>query len=452
MVWKNRKVLALLRAMVCAGAVAGPLTGCASKSTQAGREAVRAYYNGDFVRAAETLRPLAEKTDENFVLNNARLGSVALTNYQFDEAEGAFLRAYEVMNSVGVNNGGRTLGAVMVSESMRVWKGQPFDRAMVNFYLGLIYYARRDYENARAAFENSLFKLREYGEEEEQEDRYREVESKFVLGHLMLARSWQRLGRDDLAEANFARVRELRPDLAMTADPEINRQSNFLLVVDTGYGPRIQTDFDGAIAGFFPTPNQAGPIACPTIYVNGRPLAENNQIVRPPVDLLALAQDRVWQSIDTVRTIKSAVGTGLIAAGAVQGVRGAYHTGSAQRRDLISSAALLGAGLLLKATSQADTRVWEMLPRTTFVIPMQLAPGLHDLRIQLPTGVSQTWRDVEVAAGVEETTFYVRLLPWREGPFQWPPPYLATPVMTTPAAVGAVPSTPAPYGTDGGGG
>ncbi len=410
------------------------LAGCESTATRQGREAVTSFYSGDFSGAAGTLRPMAGKTNEDFVLNNVRLGSVSLTNYQFDEAEAAFLKAYEVMNSVGVNNGGRTLGAVMVSESLKVWKGQPFDRAMVNFYLGLIYYARHDYDNARAAFENSLFKLRDYGESKDS-DKYREVESKFALGYLMLAKSWQRLGRDDLAETNFARARELRPDLGQTADAPVNARSNFLLVIDSGYGPKIETEFDGSIAGFRPTAQQEGPIPCPTIYVDGKALANNNEVVKPTVDMLMLAQDRVWQSIDTIRTIKSAIGTGLLAAGAVEGIRGATGSGSAQRRDLIAGAALAGAGLLLKATSQADTRVWELLPRTTFVVPMELSPGLHDLRIQLPTGVQQTWRDVELAAGAGETTFYVRLLPWHEGPFQWPPPYLAKPGVTTPTTM-----------------
>src|SRR6516164_7749931 len=42
------------------------------------------------------LEPLAEKTDENFVLNNCRLGSAALAEYDLPTAEAAFLRAYEV--------------------------------------------------------------------------------------------------------------------------------------------------------------------------------------------------------------------------------------------------------------------------------------------------------------------------------------------------------------------
>jgi hypothetical protein len=174
----------------------------------------------------------------------------------------------------------------------------------------------------------------------------------------------------------------------------------------------------------------------PLVYVDGR-VWPTNDVARPPVDLLALAQDRQWQSIDTIRTVKSAIGTGLIAAGAVEGVRGAFEHGSSQRRDLIAGAALAGAGLLLKATSQADTRTWELLPRSTFVVPMQLPPGTHDIRVQFAGGTSQTWQGVQVPGDGSELTFYMRMLPWHEGPFQYPPP-------TAPYAVMGVNELPPP--------
>ncbi|HZZ42719.1 MAG TPA: hypothetical protein VFE58_07260 [Tepidisphaeraceae bacterium] len=405
------------------------LTGCTSQATRQAEQAVTSFYAGDYLAAENGLRPLADNTNNDFVLNNARLGSVALTNYDIPQAEAAFLKAYEVMNSVGVNNGGRSLGAALVSENIKVWKGEPFDRAMVNFYLGMIYYMHHDYENARAAFENALFKLRDYGESKDSKDtdKYRTIESRFVLANLMLAKSWQRLGRDDLAVANFNRVAQLRPDLAALANPELNAKSNFLLVVETGTGPHIVTDFNGSIAGFGPKPYQVGPISCPMVYLDGRSMPTSD-LARPTEDLLALAQDRVWQSIDTIRTVKSVIGTGLIAAGAVEGVRGAYDHGSGQRQDLIAGAALVGAGLLLKATSQADTRAWELLPRTTFVIPLHLDPGAHDVSIQFPGGLSQTWRGVTLPPDNSELTLYMRCLPWHQGPFQWPPPGLNQPL------------------------
>jgi tetratricopeptide (TPR) repeat protein len=384
--------------------------------------AVMDYYSGDYPAAQQKLTPLAEKTDEDFVINNLRLGSVLLPAYELDEAEAAFLRAWEVINSTGVNAGGRTLGAVLVDEKIKVWKGEPFERAMASFYLGLIYYIRQDYGNARGAFENALFKLRDFDPDKNKETA-EEVESNFALALLMLAKSFQRLGRDDLARANFEYVATNHPQLAPLADYEWNEQSNLLLVVDYGYGPRKVTDFDGAMVGFGPTPFEEGPVAQPLVTIDGRPV-DVSSIARAPVDLLAMAQDRKWQSIDTIRTVKSAVGTGLIIGGAVTGMDAAHHRHGARQRDnMIVAGALIGAGLLLKATSQADIRQWEMLPRTTYVIPLKVEPGTHDVSVEFPShsGVRQTWRNLAVPAR-GEATYYMRMQRWNSGPFDWPPP------------------------------
>jgi hypothetical protein len=58
-----------------------------------------------------------------------------------------------VINAGGVNSGGRAVAAVWINEKLKIWKGEPYERAMASFYLGLVYYIRHDYGNARAAFE-----------------------------------------------------------------------------------------------------------------------------------------------------------------------------------------------------------------------------------------------------------------------------------------------------------
>jgi tetratricopeptide (TPR) repeat protein len=397
--------------------------GCAS--TKQERRALRAvddYFAGNYAAARERLRPLAEKTDENFVLNNVRLGSAALVDYDLNEAEDAFLRAYEVINSVGVNDGGRSLGAVLVDEKLRVWKGEPYERAMVNFYLGLIYYMRQDYNNARAAFENALFKLRDYQNPRQRDGNYAEQESNFVAGLIMLGKSWQKLGRDDLARATFQRVHELRPDLRALADYERNERANLLLVIDFGYGPHKVTDFDGSIVGFSPHPGQAGLVPEPRIRLGERYI-DTSGVDRPPFDLLAMAQDRRWQSLDTLRAVKSGLGTGLIYGGAATGIYGADRGNDS---TVAAGLAMMGAGLLLKATSQADVRQWEMLPRTTFIVPLQVPPGTHDLTVDFPRvyGLRQTWRNI-VVPDQGEAVYYIRMQRWHSGPFDWPPPAIA---------------------------
>lgn len=390
------------------------VAGCGPSKAQRDIErALNDYFVGAYPAAIERIAPLADKTNGDFVLNNCRLGSVALAAYDLDLAEAAFLKAYEVINSVGVSKGGRTLGALVVQEDIKVWKGEPFERAMANFYLGLVYYMRRDYPNARAAFENALFKLRDYGDKDDRLDQYREQESDFAVALIMLGKSYQRLGRDDLAAANFRRAFELRPELADLADPNRNAQSNVLLVVDYGHGPRKTTTWDTALVGFTPKPHEAGPIPSMDVIVNGRRI-DHGRLATPLVDLLALAQDRRWQSIDTIRAAKSAVGTGLMAAGAYQGLK--------KDPEYKSAAVLLLAGAMLKASSRADVRHWELLPRTTFLVPLALPPGKHDVTVRFPAwmGLSQTWRGI-VAPEQGEATYYIRMQRWNSGPFDWPP-------------------------------
>jgi len=394
--WKARTTILALVALLLF------LPGCVSPAQQEAQEAVTSYFMGDYLRSVELLKPLAEKTDENFVLNNDRLGSASLAAEDYATAESALLRSYEVINSVGVNNGGRSLGAALVSENIKVWKGEPYERAMVNFYLGVIYYSHHDYGNARGAFENALFKLRDYGEGQEKNDQYKEVESNFVLGYLMLAKSYQRLGRADLAQKNFDRVVQLRPDFASLAAASTNEQSNLLLIVDMGYGPRKTTNGDGTFVGFRPTPQEAGPIPLPSVVVDGR-LQELHNANLPPVDLVAMAQDRQWEDIDTIRAIKSVAGTALVAAG-IGNAAFNHHS------DPAVTFGLIAGGLLLKATAQADTRQWEMLPRTVFILPLHVAPAKHDVILDFPAwpGVRQQWPALD-APETGDNAYYLRL-------------------------------------------
>ena len=392
------------------------LVGCGpTKHEKSASRAVEAYVLGDPARAAEKLRPLAERKDENFVLNNCRLGSSALATYNLTDAENAFLNAYEVINSLGVNNGGRSLGASLVDEKIKIWKGEPFERAMANFYLGLVYYMRRDYDNARAAFENSLFKLREYADKNEvKKDDYTERESDFAISWLMLGRCWQKLGREDEAAKYFAKLQQSRPDLASVSDARANSEANVLLVVDFGYAPRKETDFNSTLS-FVPTPIDAGKVPPMRVLIDGR----SQEVDRsPPIDTIAMAADRRWQSFDTFRVVKSAIGTGLIAGGAGYGVYRAGN-GHMSNNDAAVTAGLIATGLLLKATSQADVRQWEMLPRTTFVLPMKLSPGTHEVTVTFPAvGLSQTWKNLPAPA-TGDATYYFRMMRYREGPFDF---------------------------------
>jgi len=73
------------------------------------RDAILEYRTGNFAAAEQKLIGPAEKTNENYVLNNYRLGSAALAAGDLNTAETAFLRAYKVINSGDTNDPGRSL-------------------------------------------------------------------------------------------------------------------------------------------------------------------------------------------------------------------------------------------------------------------------------------------------------------------------------------------------------
>jgi tetratricopeptide (TPR) repeat protein len=406
------------------------IVGCTSAAQRQANEAVTRFYFGDYRRSVELLKPLSQKTDQDFVLNNLRLGAAALAEYDLDTAEAAFLRAYEVLNSYGVNDGGRTLGAVLVDEKIKIWRGEPFERAMANFYLGLVYYMQQDYGNARGAFENALFKLKDYEKEAPADggvdpDRYEAVQTNFALGYLMLGKAYQRLGKGDLARANFDQAAKLRRYLRDVADFDRNADSNVLLVVDYGAAPQKVTTSDGAVVGFAPAPMEVGPVALPEVEVDRRPY-DVDGTNRPLVDLVQLAQDRRWQSIDTIRAVKSGIGTGLIAGGAGYGVYRSGQRGGMSNEDAAVTLGLIGAGLLMKATSQADVRQWEMLPRAVFVIPLKLPPGKHSVTVRFPDarGLQQTWVDLD-APEQGEAAYYFHMQRGERGERTWPPAPMA---------------------------
>jgi hypothetical protein len=74
-----------------------------------------------------------------------------------------------------------------------------------------------------------------------------------------------------------------------------------------------------------------------------------------------------------------------------------------------------------------------MLPRTTFILPLDLDPGRHDVTVEFPAipGVRQTWRGL-VVPEQGEATYYIRM-ERRNQTHVWPPP-----------AVGGEPPGPPP--------
>ena len=370
-----------LKSWVLAGIVAGAaaMGGC-NQTTRNERDGIVLYQTGNYAQAGiaikQSINP--EKKNESYVLNNCRYGSCALAAGQFDEAQHAFLEAYRIINAGDVNDAGRQMQASVVFEGVKVWKGEPFERAMAQYYLGMLMLMNHDYENARAAFQNSLFSLRE-GEKDNPE-KFSVVQSRFALGYFGLGFCNLRMNKPTVAEDNFKLAQQYDPKLAQLIADVQRPEVNGLVFIDAGHGPRKEPKgWYNEESVFGPTPAEVGPIMPPTVLVDGRP-ATRRGVAYDTIDTLAMAQDKHWMDIDTIKKFKAVVGTGAMAAGTGLAAAGA------ERRDKGMFWAGVGTavvGAALAASSQSDLRYWELLPRTVYIVPVALAPGAHDVSVQI---------------------------------------------------------------------
>ncbi len=356
--------------------------GC-NQTPRAARQAIVAYDAGRYQEAAAALQPTIEqertKMDENYVLNNCRYASCAIAAGQLAQAESAFYDAYKVINSGNTNDEGRQLQASIFFEGVKVWKGEPFERAMADYYLGMLYLMKHNYGNARAAFTDSLFKLRENAKKDDLES-YTLAESRFALGYFGLGFCNLRMNRPDLADQNFNLALKydsrLAPLIADVKRPGVNA----LLFIDWGRGPQKNgKGWYNEQSVFGPTPAEAGPIPAPAALVDGRPITRA-QVAYDTIDTLAMAQDRRWMDIDTIKELKAVIGTGAMAAGTGMTAAGAARNDKGLMWAGIGTTIF---GAALAASSQSDLRYWELLPRTVYVIPATLTPGAHEVVVQV---------------------------------------------------------------------
>jgi hypothetical protein len=425
--WRSTPALALplkgegIRRLAFAWRVLAQLTiatsailsaGC--KGTPRNYDAVRAYYDYDFVRAREALRGDADnKKDEQYILNNTRLGMASLADGDLREAERALGRSFEYLSTAGLNKD-RTVAAVLDHEGVRIWKGEPFEQALTYHYVATLYAMMGDWENARAAAANALFRLTDFGGSKDAEelvrraardesylDRgYTAVDTNFALGFLVEAIGSDLSGASGSA-AQFDAAEKINPNLKPLVQVLRSRDYDTLLILDYGKGPtKLSYGPDNALVHFVPQERGAGPVV---VMQGGKELSRSS----PVCDVNEMALDHRWNNLEDVRKAKSLIGNVLLVGGV-----GALAYGADRRDSTVALAGLaaMGVGLLTKSGAKADTRYCEFMPQAIYLVPLKLdQPG--DLRISIDNdpGAATLLHQVVPGSAGKPTTLYLRL-------------------------------------------
>ena len=352
----------------------------------------RAWFAGDGAGARALLEErLAEDTEGRALYLN-ELGVLELERRDLAAAEQRFGDAWRLMESLAGDDLD-AVGAIVGSEASKQWRGDPFERAMNSWYLGLVYWWRGVHDNALACFKNAIFVDSSRGDEQ--------YDCDFAPALFLEGLAYRRLGESAMAERSLAAARELAPGCPALA---AGNEGNVVVIVEVGRGPtKVAAGKHGELTRY---------VAHSEVPQAIELLADGQRFGTPSRagDLHFQASTRGGRDFDSILATKSGIKTGTEVAGIgalllADDVKEKHHGAM-----LAAGAALLLTSLAVRA--EADTRHWTTLPHEVQLFRGSLPPGKHRFEVRPGSG----WRvagpaaeEIEVPA-TGEVLVYQRVL------------------------------------------
>lgn len=354
-----------MRAAALLALVAACATGCQAPGSLA---AARAYYAGDPAGAQQQLEAQLASDEEGRALYLNELGVLALERRDLPEAQRLFEEAFHRMGAFD-SDGLDATGAILGAEGSKEWRGDPYERAMNSWYLGLTYWLLGVHDNALACFKNSIFVDSSRGE-----DRF---DCDFAPALFLEGLAYRAIGEREMARSSLTTAHELAPDCP-ALDPA--RPGNVVVVVDVGRGPtKTNAGEHGELTRFVEHPERPASIE---VLVDGAP-AGTTAVAG---SVYFQATTRGGRDFDAILKTKSAVKSGSAAAGTAALLLADDVSKKRQAGMVAVGAALLLTSLAIRA--EADTRHWTSLPNEVQLARLELPPGVHQIEIRPGAG----WR------------------------------------------------------------
>jgi tetratricopeptide (TPR) repeat protein len=303
------------------------------------------------------------------VLTLVQRASAAMRNGDYATAradlDAALLR---IGASTAGDDTAREARGLFNEESVKTFRGEPYERVMAYYYRGILYWMDGEPDNARAAFRSAAV--------QDQNPELGITQSDWVLIDYLDGLASLKLGGDG-ADA----FRRAEASSKLNKPPAYDPQANVLVFLEMGQGPSKYAAGEYGEQLRFRPGHAADPIAL--VKVGGQQIR-----VGPYDDLTYQATTRGGRVMDHVLKGKAvfkgttdALGTGAILAGA--GVAIAGDSNAARNAGL----GLVAAGVISKiisaaTTPAADTRQWNNLPQLLSFAALRLPPGSHTLDVE----------------------------------------------------------------------
>ena len=357
------------------------------------------YTYRDFDATADAFAEEAQDSGKNRLLYLSEFAQSSLESGDHASARDAFLSGW---SALGTEQGSwvRSTLAMIGGESLKVYRGDPYERAMVSIYAGLLLYEKGDYENARAAFKNAS--LEDSGSEDNA------FNADFSLAYLFEALCARKL-KDEREARDLIRL-AIRSRANQRTTPFLRdieeRSPNLILLLGLGHGPqKIGIGAFEELAVFREIPCQEN---FATISMDGQVIGRTHEIE----NLYYQAATRGGRYMDDFLRTKATVKTTFRNAGGAMLLAGVAMSAAAANDDQRNGAGVvILLGLLFYMTSwaitpKADTRHWKTLPGSIQIFLAKIPPGVHTFQLDFFTEVGeglpryqQIWHHVPVHDG-----------------------------------------------------
>ena len=322
------------------------LTGCAQQV----RYPLNAFHQYDYQEAVKgyraTVAHTAKEDDKNIVLANVHLAGASFTGGNYHDTLAGLGAASKIMEDLehGVERG---QAAMALAQDMRVYKGEPYERAVAYVYMGIIYYRRGDFQNARSAFHLALLA------DASSKDDNPEFREDFGLAHYLIGKTYLKLGEADNAGISFDKVKKYMPSNEFA---DIAKQkTNVTFIVELGCGPgKIPDPVVGSVDTIWQCPY---PERAAEVFLDGTSIGRAGKLV----DINHQAKTSGSSTRDTVQAVKGA---------AVAVLKQLPFIG------------VLGSVAEMAGVNRADLRYWRLMPGEGHVLEATIPEGLHTLQIK----------------------------------------------------------------------
>lgn len=356
------------------------LAGCASYQTKTSdfRDSIK---RGDPAKAAERIKEKAFTDGDDQVVYLLEYGTAQQLAGNYEESNKAFLKAEDLTDIKDYHSISRLAGSLLTSAEMVQYKGDDFEKVMINAMLAINFLQQKKFDDALVEcrkLNDKLYKFRYEGKKNYDQNPFAFYLSAMIWEH---DRNW------DNAYIDFKKTYELNPNIPYLKEDLIRAALNarrpeeaekwrkefgnlkpadlkelgeIVLIYQQGWGPNKQPNPSfPRIPKLYPVYNSTAGGRLEVDKLGG----ESTQMISDITDVAIKTLDDQYSSIIAGRV------AGMVAKEVVADqIR--------QRNELLGAV----AGLAMHLSDRADLRQWTSLPSSFQVAKVRLKPGTYRVR------------------------------------------------------------------------